>query len=162
VVYVTWDDAMAYCEWAGTRLPTEAQREKAASWDDAKKAKRRYPWGDEFDANKCNTRESGIGDTTPVGKYSPQGDSAYGVGDMAGNVWEWCVDWYAEDYYKKSPEKNPEGPDSGQYRVFRGGAWRYAATITRCAARFWGATGTFNDFIGFRVFSPALLLLSEF
>ncbi len=152
VVVVSWNDAVAYAQWAGKRLPTEAEWEKAASWDFIRGVKRAYPWGDTFDASKCNSQESGIGTTTPVGKYSPHGDSPYGVGDMAGNVWEWVADWYDDKYYASSPRNNPTGPSSGQYRVVRGGAWgndgfsvraanrlRYSPTITlinvgfRCA-----------------------------
>lgn len=101
VVSVSWYDAKDYAEWAGMRLLTEAKWEKAASWETGDKVtrwrgdkvtgkKRKYPWDDEFDKAKCNTEESGIRGTTPVGKYSPQGDSFYGCADMAGNVWEWC------------------------------------------------------------------------
>ena len=150
VVYVTWQDAVDYARYAGARLPTEAEWEKAASWDDVKKEKRRYPWGNEFDANKCNTSESKIGDTTPVGKYSPQGDSFYGVGDMAGNVWEWCADWYDENYYKNSPERNPQGPDSGQVRVLRGGSWDITQRIARCAYRLRSVPDCGDYNIGFR------------
>ena len=151
VVSVTWQDAVVYARWAGARLPTEAEWEKAASWDDAKKEKRGYPWSNEFDANKCNTSESRIGDTTPVGKYSPQGDSFYGVSDMAGNVWEWCADWYDETYYKNSPERNPQGPDSGQLRVLRGGSFLDVAYLVRCAFRGRGSPVDGGWYSGFRV-----------
>jgi formylglycine-generating enzyme required for sulfatase activity len=160
VVNVTWNDAVAYAQWAGGRLPTEAEWEKAASWDLVNQRKRTYPWSDEFDASKCNTAESGIKDTTPVGKYSPQGDSPYGVGDMAGNVWEWCADWYDENYYKNSPvsqgstTRNPQGPSSGQYRVVRGGAWDGVQWTVRCACRGSNGPDLFSDNIGFRVLSP--------
>ena len=153
VVNVSWNDAVAYAQWAGARLPTEAEWEKAASWDDIKKEKRVYPWGKDFDASKCNTFESGIGDTTPVGKYSPQGDSFYGVADMAGNVWEWCADWYDENYYKNSPKENPKGPASGTERVLRGGSWSYRQGSARCARRFYDHPDlSFHlDLFGFRV-----------
>lgn len=150
VVLVTWRDAVAYTEWAGGRLPTEAEWEKAASWDEVKKGKRIYPWGKDFDASKCNTDESKIGGTTPVDKY-PQGDSAYGVGDMAGNVWEWCADWYDENYYKDAPAQNLKGPDSGQYRVSRGGSWDPHRVDARCAARNWFNPDNRGYNLGFRV-----------
>lgn len=135
VVIVDWNDAVDFCKWAGGWLPTEAQWEKAASWDEAYKRKRRYPWGDAFDASKCNSYESNIGDTTPVGKYSPQGDSAYGVRDMAGNVWDWCADWYDDRYYEGSPGENPPGAASGNYCVVRGGAFGDGSRLVRCAFR---------------------------
>ncbi len=150
VVNVTWDDANAYAQWAGKRLPTEAEWEKAASWDEIKKQKRVYPWGNDFDASKCNSSESGIGGTTPVGKYSPQGDSFYGVADMAGNVWEWCADWYDENYYKNSPKENPKGPASGQYRVLRGGSWYFDRYGVGAAARYLGGPGDRGADVGFR------------
>ena len=133
VVNVSWNDAVAYCEWAGGRLPTEAEWEKAASWDDARKEKRRYPWGKDFDANKCNSAESKIGDTTPVGKYSPQGDSPYGVSDMAGNVWEWCSSLYRNYPYRADDGR--EAMPSGDLRVLRGGSWRSNRSGVRAACR---------------------------
>ncbi|MGB8647000.1 MAG: SUMF1/EgtB/PvdO family nonheme iron enzyme [Anaerolineae bacterium] len=170
VVEVSWYQARDYCAWAGMRLPTEAEWEKTASWDESahesgvwdrvkrsvgasgrSSKKRQYPWGDEFDSNKCNTSESGIGTTTPVGKYSPAGDSPYGAADMAGNVWEWCADWYAGDYYKKSPAQNPQGPDSGESRVVRGGAFHYLRSRARCAYRFNYPPNYLGDAQGFRV-----------
>ncbi|MBI3538348.1 MAG: SUMF1/EgtB/PvdO family nonheme iron enzyme, partial [Chloroflexi bacterium] len=113
VVNVSWDDAQAYCEWLTQalraakqlrdkeiiRLPTEAEWEKAAAWDDENKTHRFWAWGNEWDAAKCNTDEGKIGTTTPVGKFSPSGDSFYGAADFTGNVWEWCGDWYAENFY---------------------------------------------------------------
>jgi sulfatase modifying factor 1 len=157
VVNVSWNDAAAYCQWVGGRLPTEAEWEKAASWDAAKKIKRVYPWGDTFDASKCNSSEAGIGDTTPVGKYSPRGDSSFGVGDMAGNVWEWCADWFDENYYsdavhpKNSPRENPQGPASGQYRVLRGGSFFNVSRLVRCAVRYSNDPDGINRGQGFRV-----------
>ncbi len=150
VVYVNHSQALQYCQWAGKRLPTEAEWEKAAGWDDLKKEQRVYPWGDRFDPARCNSEESGIGDTTPVGKYSPQGDSFYGVADMAGNVWEWCADWYDEGYYKKSPKENPQGPASGSYRVLRGGSWYHLEYGVRASYRHWNVPGDWHYYVGFR------------
>jgi formylglycine-generating enzyme required for sulfatase activity len=132
VVNVSWNDAVAYCQWLSEktgrnyRLPTEAEWEKAAGWDGQAGKRWRYPWGDDFDSEKCNTAEGGSGNTTPVGQYSPAGDSPYGAVDMAGNVWEWCQDWFAQDYYQHSPSENPPGPEKGDSRVLRGGSWSYA------------------------------------
>jgi len=134
VVYVDWNDAVAYCKCAGVRLPTEAEWEKAASWDAAKKEKRVYPWGKEFDKNKCNSAESKIGDTTPVGAYSAKGgDSAYGVADMAGNVWEWCSSLYHEYPYRADDGR--ENMQGSNPRVLRGGAFLNNEYDVRAACR---------------------------
>jgi formylglycine-generating enzyme required for sulfatase activity len=152
VVGVTWDDANAYARWAGGRLPTEAEWEKAARGPSPSSGDgRRYPWGNEFDATRCNSYESKIHDTTPVGKYSPRGDSPYGVQDMAGNVWEWCTDWYDAAYYKNSPARNPKNETVGSYRVLRGGSWSYNYDVARGASRDGASPGYCSFNVGFRV-----------
>ncbi len=120
VVSVTYDDAQAYAVWAGLSLPTEAQWEKAARGTD----RRKYPWGGEWDNTKCANSELKLQSVQPVGNC-PTGASPYGCLDMAGNVANWCSDWYGADYYGKSPERNPIGPASGTMRVARGSAWDY-------------------------------------
>jgi formylglycine-generating enzyme len=132
VVGVSWWEALAYARWAGVRLPTEAQWEKAARGTDG----RAYPWGDEWDPARVNTQESGIKQTTPVTRYAQKGASPYGVVDMAGNVWEWCsTRWGFSDPY--TPDDGREGLRGGDdvLRVIRGGSWYLDETWARCAAR---------------------------
>lgn len=139
---VSRDDAVAFCQWLSRetgrpfRLPTEAEWEKAARGTEG----RIYPWGNEWDATKLNSGETGPGDTTPVGQYSPRGDSPYDCADMAGNVWEWCADGYdAQEYQRraKSTVKDPQGPEEGEFRVLRGGAFLSDRGFVRCAFRNW-------------------------
>ena len=155
VIWISWEDALAYCKWLrektgkSYRLPTEAEWEKAAGWETHSSRKRQYPWGNEWNRDYCNSVESNNGTTTPVGFYSPDGDSSFGVSDLAGNVWEWC-----STQYRFYPYKKDDGRESleGYYeRVLRGGAFSEQNRLVRCTSRRrWIPDGREYNF-GFRV-----------
>jgi formylglycine-generating enzyme required for sulfatase activity len=147
VIWVSWEEAKAYCEHYGLALPTEAQWEYAARGPSGRK----FPWGNQSNDEKCCNKENrGPGGTTfPVGSF-PEGASWCGALDMAGNVLEWCADWYDEKYYADSPHDDPTGPESGEYRTLRGGAWGNDARNCRSSIRGGESPTGRDDAAGFR------------
>jgi formylglycine-generating enzyme required for sulfatase activity len=154
VVGVSWYEAMAYCRWLTTvqddgyiyRLSTEAEWERAARGPEGWA----YPWGDAWQEHSCNSEETGLEQTSPVGLFS-QGATREGVCDMVGNVWEWCWDWYAAYAYAGSQHRNPRGSESGEHCVLRGGSWcNEGPSIGRCGFRNWDYPGGGYDDWGFR------------
>ncbi len=168
VVKVTWHDAMAYCAWltdktgATFRLPTEAEWEKAASWDPQTTAKRLFPWGSEWDASRCNSKTSpreGAAGTTPVGRYRPAGgDSAYGVGDMMGNVFEWSLSKWESQRDAAAPFGYPYDSSDGRddvegeaSRVLRGGSFNSELGWCHASARLADDPRSRYDYVGLRI-----------
>ena len=153
VVGVSREDAEMYCAWISEelgmtfRLPTEIEWERASRGDDG----RIYPWGDVFDPWRCNTLESGKKSTTPIGSYSPSGDSPFGVWDMVGNVWEWTSSYLRPYPYKI--EENQINLDPSWRCVVRGGAWYYSKKLARCSAREGVIPSYISTSLGFRLAS---------
>jgi len=141
VVKASWNDAVAYCQWAGRRLPSEPEWEKAARGTNG----RLYPWGDDWDPARANVKASGMRGTVTVGSYGA-GASPYGVFDMAGNVWEWTSDWYLP--YPGTSDSNPYFGE--RFKVTRGGGWFEEAAQVRASNRNATTTTAANDDLGFR------------
>ena len=143
VVNVNWADATAYCRWAGKRLPTEAEWERGCRGL-AEGAV--YPWG-----GRDPTKEDVHFDViTGPGRVCRFPESYFGLCDIAGNVWEWCSDWYEKDYYERAPQTNPQGPENGLYRVLRGGSWADLPKYLTCAYRSFARAAERSPNVGFR------------
>jgi formylglycine-generating enzyme required for sulfatase activity len=171
VVGIGWDDCVAYCKWLSgvmgrtVRLLTEAEWEKAAGWDEKRKEKRRFPWGDKWDSSRCNSLDSGNLRTTPVGQYSPLGDSPYGIADMVGNVSEYCSTLFSDaglSHYKEYPYpyQQDDGREDitstlggyfGGSHIQRGGNWDMQWLGCRCSFRQTVKRGIVSTGIGVRV-----------
>lgn len=143
VVNVSWEDATAFCEAEGKRLPTEAEWERAARGG---LEKGMFPWGD----RAITAKDARYNSDGPVAVCSKE-KNRYGLCDMIGNVWEWCSDWYARTYYAESPEESPKGPETGLYRVLRGGSWfDQPPLFLMVSYRSWARSGERSATIGFR------------
>ena len=143
VVLVTWEDAMAYAAWAGKRLPTEAEWERAGRG----LAGYLYPWGNEPQPGRCNSKEAGLGTTSPIGLFSPEGDSPEGLVDMVGNVWEWTNSLFRP--YPYNADDGRENRQAAGFRVLRGGSWINDACVANCLSRLDGDFQFFTN-VGFR------------